>query len=487
MSSNAVEQIKAKLNIVDLVGSYLKLEKAGINWKARCPFHQERTPSFFVSPARQSYHCFGCQKGGDLISFVEEIEGLDFLGALKILAERSGFKLERDNFQRDPTLDRIYQVLAAAARYYEAQLTRAGAVLAYLAERGLTEETIKQFALGWAPPEWRGLFGHLREQGWTPEDLERAGLAIRVTARTGEQREGGWYDRFRGRIIFPLFDSAGRVVGFSGRVFGEAPENVGKYVNSPETAVYHKSKLLYGLHRAKLPIRQNDAAVLVEGQLDLILSHQSGVGQAVAVSGTALTEEHLLALSRLTKNLIFAFDSDGAGWRAAARAIEMALALGLEVRVALLPTGEDPASVCRREPAVWQKAVGEAKHVIDFLLAVVSARESDRRRRAHAIKAEVYPYVARLTERIDQAHFIGKISALTGLPEEVIRADLNAIPPPRRDGAPTPPMADVGVAPTRADRLLDRLAGLATACLHTDPAARPEMGEIASHLDALGR
>lgn len=456
--SQAVQQIKDRLGIVEVVSSYLKLEKAGVNLKARCPFHQEKSASFFVSPARGTYHCFGCHKGGDIFSFVEEIEGLDFLGALKVLADRAGVVLEAEVFKNDPEKQDLYNVLELAKRYYVEVLRRTPAAQAYLVERGVEPATSEIFGVGLAPASWQSLYNFLLQKGFSPAVMERAGLVIRSTK---SDPAGRYFDRFRGRLMFPLGDSSGRVVGFSGRLWPpereREPDAGGKYMNSPETTLYNKGRLLYGLDKAKVEIRRADAVVLVEGQFDLILSHQAGVAQAVAVSGTALTSEHLSWLGRLTRNLIMAFDADAAGLKAAARAIGLALDLGLEVKVATLPAGRDPADLIRENSAAWQTAVTEAKHVIDFLLGAMARQHSDKRELAHAIKREVYAYVARLRERIDRAHFVNQIALLTGLPEAVINEEIEA----KRNGLPA-----AAVAPPQAER--SRLA------LIEERLARPE-------------
>ncbi len=454
---STVEQIKAKLNIVEVVGAYLKLEKAGINYKARCPFHQERTPSFFVSPTRQSFYCFGCNQGGDMFNFVETVEGLDFLGALKVLAERAGVPLIKDNLPRDNNKERLYQALAEAAEFYRRQLTSHPPALAYLRQRGLRDETISDFSLGFAPPEWQVLFNLLKERGYLIADLAQAGLIIQSTKQPGR-----WYDRFRGRIMFPIMDGSGRVIGFSARIFAQATSaeaaEVAKYINSPQTPLYDKSRVLYGYHRAKLPIRQNDYCVLVEGQMDLLLSHQAGVANAVAVSGTALTPLHLELLGRLTRNLVMAFDADAAGLKAAKRAIGLGLGAGWEVKIAALPGGVDPAEVILADSAAWPKLINEAVHAVDFLLNRAASQSADRRTLAHELKREAYPLIAALPERIDQAHFIAKVASLTGLAEELIRADLSEIKIPAE--AKPPESRGFASAMTRRERIEAKLFGL---------------------------
>jgi DNA primase len=418
--STTVDQVKAKLNIVEVVGSYVKLEKAGINYKGRCPFHHEKTPSFFVSPARQSYHCFGCNQGGDLISFVEAIEGLDFLGALRVLAERAGVPMGPVVKSEGDERSRLFTLLDQAKNYYGQILVKTPTALSYLKKRGVLPATIKNFELGYAGDDWHGLYRFLKGQQFRDQEIEAAGLIIPSTRGMSGP---GYYDRFRQRIMFPLRDGAGRVVGFSGRIFPDDAK-AAKYINSPQTKLYDKSQILYGYDVAKLAIRERDGAVLVEGQLDLLMSHQAGVKNTVAVSGTALTEKHLELIRRLTNNIVMAFDGDSAGIQASRRAVELCLSLDLEAKIAALPTGVDPAELILQDPAAWEQAIKNAKQVIDFYLDLIKERGLEDRDLTRAIRQEVYPLVARLRQRTDHAYFIQKICALTGLREEVVRADL---------------------------------------------------------------
>ncbi|MBI4135992.1 MAG: DNA primase [Candidatus Vogelbacteria bacterium] len=427
--SSTIEQIKARLSVVEVVSSYFKLERAGANYRARCPFHQEKTPSFFVSPSRGRYHCFGCNRGGDLIAFVEEIENLDFVGALKLLAERAGVPYSQPNPALASLKDRLYLLHEAAAGYYSEQLKANPAALNYLTERGLTAAAIKSFRLGFSPPGWRNLGPALGRQGFKESELIQGGLL--VAAGQSASANGGRriYDRFRSRIMFPLTDTVGRVVGFSGRIFspsirhGElgAGETPAKYLNSSETPLYDKSKILYLYDKARLPMRTANRCILVEGQIDAILSHQAGLAETVAVSGTALTTDHLSLIKRLTDNLIMAFDADLAGVNAGRRAIGLALTAGLEVKIAILPAERDPADLICENPAAWRQAVGDAVHVIDFLLTVLERSALERRAFAHAVEREVYPFITRLANPLDQAFFIDQIATRLGLPEAVIR------------------------------------------------------------------
>lgn len=427
--SSTVDQIKDRLGIAEVVGQYLKLERAGINFRARCPFHNERTPSFFVSPARGSWHCFGCNRGGDLISFVEEIEGVDFLGALKILAPQAGVDLAVYDRREAGEKDRLFKVLDLAAKFFETKLLSNEAVKKYLVERGLTEETIRGWRLGFAPDNWRHVADELVRQGYSEQELAEVGL----TVTSAKNPAGRPYERFRRRIMFPLFDSAGRVVGFSGRIFPASPSGGGdsdqeaKYVNSPETKLYKKSQILFGFDRAKMAIRQADTAILVEGQMDLLMAHQAGLINTVAVSGTALTAEHLTRLKRLAGNLVMSFDSDEAGIKAANKSVDLALAAGFNVKAAALPAGQDPAEVIKTDPEAFRRAVTEAKHIIDFQLDNLKTRATDRQALAKLVTTELLPYVRQIANNLEQAHFVDHIATAIQLPTESLWEELKRI------------------------------------------------------------
>lgn len=422
MSSN-VEQVKARLSVVDVVGSYVKLTKAGGNWKACCPFHHEKTPSFYVSPSRESWHCFGCDRGGDIFSFVEEYEGIDFLGALKELASRAGVTLTFDGKNDKGERDSLRYALELSALFYEELLKRKTEARDYLRDRGLTDETIIKYRLGYAPMGWRHLTEALTKRGVKEETLEKVGLSIKG-AKNGEL-----YDRFRGRIMFPLIDPSGSVVGFTGRLApgNTKDENMGKYVNSPETALFQKSRFLYGFREAKRAIRDANEAVLVEGQMDLLLSHQAGVMNTVAVSGTALTTEHLEYIGRIAESIVVAFDADLAGMKAAARAFSLALAEGLAVRAVLLPSGMDPADFAKAMPNEWREAIKKAKHLIKFLLDSIRTRELSTDEKRKAVESEVLPFVAVLKSPIEQAQFVREIADELGVPEEAVLRALNEV------------------------------------------------------------
>ena len=417
--SSTVEKIKDRLTVNEVIGSYLKLEKAGTNFRAKCPFHNEKTPSFFVSPDRGSFYCFGCGVKGDIFSFVQEFERVDFMGALKILAERAGVEIEKENFQVKSERDRLYSVLEQATEFFVSNLKHQNEALDYLRGRGLKDEMIKEWRIGYAKDEWRGLEAHLKSLKWSEADLEKAGLT-----------KG--YDRFRDRIMFPLFDPSGRVVGFSGRILHDKKDEKGvtpaKYLNSPETELFNKSSILYGYHKAKNEIRVKDYSILVEGQMDLLISHQAGYKNTVATSGTALTANHLGILQRISNKVMVVYDSDTAGLNASIKAWATALTLGLEVKIAQLPTGSDPADLIIADPEKYRECLKNSKHIIDFYLEALLARKLDSRRLGLEIGEKILPYVRALQSSIEQSHYINLISERAGIKSEAVWEELKKIP-----------------------------------------------------------
>lgn len=425
--SSPVEQIKARLSIVDVISGYLKLEKAGTNFKAICPFHSEKTPSFHVSPARDSYYCFGCNRGGDIFTFVEEMDGLTFPETLKLFAERTGVVLENQPREHKGEKDRLYAILDAAREFYRAELVHQSEAYGYLKDRGLTDQTITEFDIGFAPDParagWRAIESYLREKGYADREIENAGLI--------KQGEKGVYDRFRSRIMFPINDPSGRTVAFSGRIFGDetGPDGApsAKYINSPETELYDKSSILFGFDRAKQHIRKQNFTIIVEGQMDLLAAHQAGTKNTVAVSGTALTDKHLKLLKRLSDNLIFAFDADEAGINATARAFSLALSLGMSVRVATMPEGKDPSDVVKRDPHLWVTALKDSKHIIDFLMSTLSAKYSEPRAFRKAVENRVLPLVNEIPSRIERAQLVIEIARKLGVPETAVGEELKRL------------------------------------------------------------
>ena len=416
---SSVDQIKDKLSIEEVVSSYIKLERAGKNFKARCPFHNEKTPSFMVSPDRGTYHCFGCSRGGDIFSFVEEFEGTDFKGALKVLAARAGVELTPIDPKKKNERDRLFGALEAATTFFEHRLRKSETAQNYLTERGLQEKTVQEWRLGFIPDEWRLLKTHLEKQGYTETELIKVGL-IKKSPKGGES-----YDTFRGRIMFPIFDSTGRVVGFSGRVFESDSE--AKYLNSPEGPLFDKSRILYGLHQAKTEIRKYNFCILVEGQMDVLAAHQAGFANTVAIQGTAMTPEHAALLNRLTDNIVIALDADDAGVASAAKSTLQGLVRAMDVKVARLPKGSDPADLIQQAPESWKESVRKASHIVEFLTNIIREDESDLRKQKLRIRREVLPYIAHMDNKMDQAHFLTYLSRITEVPESALQDEMRKV------------------------------------------------------------
>lgn len=422
MPHNTVERIKENLSIVDVIESYVKLEKAGMHWKARCPFHNEKTPSFFVSPVRGSYYCFGCGAKGDMFTFVQEFEKVDFKAALRMLADRAGVPLESFQKKEDEPDTRLYDLMDKAASWFETHIAESKDAYEYLRKRGFEDTTIKAWRIGFAKDAWRDTRTYLRSLGYSDDELVTVGL-IRKSDKGKEP-----YDWFRSRIMFPLFDVGGRVVAFSGRLFGkEEGEGLPKYINSPETPLFSKSRFLYGLHAAKFAVRKRGYAIFVEGQADLVLSHQAGFANTVATSGTSLTHEHVKEIKKLTDNIIFGFDADSAGVRATVRGAGLALSFSMDVKVANLPKGLDPADAVKTDPAIWARAIRDAVPFLSFYTNEIVSSVEDRGKRSRAVVSEVLPFVALLTRATDQSRAIADIAYKLGEREEALMRDLERI------------------------------------------------------------
>jgi len=425
MISSPIEEIKNRLDIVEVISSYIKLQKTGANFRALCPFHSEKKPSFFVSPARQIWHCFGCGKGGNIFGFVKEIEGVEFGDALRILAQRAGVELKPMKPELRTERQRLYEICELSARFFEKQLeaSKAGeSVKKYLLERGINEESIKKWRLGWAPDTWQGLSDFLVSKEYQREEIEKAGLAIK-------KELSSFYDRFRGRIIFPIFDLNSQVIGFTARVFGEkAKEEVAKYVNTPNTLLYDKSRTLYGLDKAKLAIRKKDQCILVEGQTDVIMVSQAGFENVVATSGTALTPYQLKILKRYSENLLTAFDMDIAGDTATRRGIDLAQSQGFNVKVVRLPATKDPAEIISKNPKEWEKVLQEAKFILDFYFeSAFSGRNPKEPEGKKEISKILLPVLKRIPNRIEQSHWIQRLANFLEVREEAIASELEKI------------------------------------------------------------
>ncbi len=419
-----VEQIKERLSLVDVVSQYVKLTKAGKHHKGLSPFTKEKTPSFYVSPDRGLYHCFSTGKGGDIFTFVEEMEGVDFQGALKILAERAGVELKYESQSLRDKRSRLYAVLKDAKLFYQDVLSKESGVLKYLNSRGINEKSIKNFELGYAPDNWDSLTKKLTGLGYTKEELEKSGLS---KSREGKDSQ---YDIFRNRIVFPINDASRRTVGFSGRIFPdrEKKDREGaKYLNTPETELFIKSRILYGYDKAKQSIRKHNFSILVEGQMDVVMSHQAGYTNTVAVSGTAFSEYHLNLLKRLSKNLLMAFDADDAGIASSGKSAALALLNRMDVKVSKLEEGIDPADLIKKNPEDWKKAIRNSTHIVEFYLDVIESKEKDLRKRGLKAHELIIPLLAQIENRIDQAHFISLVASRLKSPEDVIWDEVKKI------------------------------------------------------------
>jgi len=424
--SSEIEEIKSRLNIVDVIGSYIKLEKAGINYRACCPFHSEKTPSFFVSPSRQLWHCFGgCNDGGDIFKFVMKIEGIEFVDALKLLAQRAGVELKTfsPDWEKAKTKRQtLFDLLEKATSFFIFQLENSKTgkeAKEYLLKRGMKEETIKDWRLGYAPTAWQGLTDYLIGQGFKREDIVEAGLAVQSSKL---------FDRFRGRIMFPIFDLNSQVIGFTGRIFGENKDEA-KYLNTPNTLLYDKSKALYGMNKAKMEIRKNDACVLVEGNVDCIMSHQSGVKNCIAVSGTALTPIHLGIIKRYSSNLILAFDMDMAGNNATKKGIDMAINNNFGVKVIGMSSKKDPADIILEEGSEsWKKIIQEAKPINHFYFDLaLKNKDINSIEDKKKIVSELLPIFKKIDNTIEQSYWIENLSNKLMIKEEDIRLEMDKV------------------------------------------------------------
>jgi len=426
--NSQVEEIKRKIDIVQFISQYIPLKKTGRNFKALCPFHSEKTPSFIVSPERQIWHCFGaCNEGGDVFKFLMKIENIDFGEALRQLAKLTGVKITSYKpTEAEKKRQLLYEINHLAAEFYHFLLLNHPAgklALDYVLRRGITKESLRKFQLGYAPNMWDGVQRFLVEKkGYKPEDLEKVGLVIPSSRfRTSDSR---FYDRFRHRLIFPLRNHRGDICGFAGRVLtSEARE--AKYINTPETMIYHKSDLLYGLFENKEEIKKEDRVILVEGELDVISSWQAGVKNVVAIKGSALTSSQVQLLSRFTKNLVFALDSDIAGNQAAWRGAEIADQWGMEMKVVEVKGGKDPDEVAQKNPELWKKLVGEAIPLYDYFLDSAFSRFGGKTaEEKRKISQVLIPVLAKINDKIVQSHYIKVLAERLGVGEEAVALEI---------------------------------------------------------------
>ena len=416
MNRSSVETIKQKLTIESVIGSYVKLEPAGRNFRACCPFHNEKTPSFYVTPDKGIFYCYGCHKGGDIFTFVQEVEGIEFFDALKSLAEKAGVTL--DEFQNEKTsrTSTLREIMDTATKYYEVGLRTNSSVVEYLIGRGMAKDTMIAFRIGYASKGWSGLYDTLRRKKYSDEDIIATGLCIKGPK--------GTYDRFRERIMFPIADSQGRIIAFTGRVMPgteEANRPVGKYINSPETDLYHKSSVLFGFDKAKQAIHTEGFALLVEGQMDAIMSHQAGVKNTIALSGTACTDEHLTQIGRFTNNIAICLDADNAGFTAAQKTAMLAYQKGFHIALIGLPKGADPADMIKENPELWKVSVTQKTDFISYRLEQL-VQDPTADKIAIATK-ELFPVLAYIPHRITLDEKIQQIAHAFRVSDESVRSD----------------------------------------------------------------
>ncbi len=463
-----LQEIQERLDAAEVIGGYISLKKAGKNFKALCPFHPEKTPSFMVYPHKQFFICYGCGAGGDLISFVMRYEHVEFAEAVQILAQKAGVQIADAGGGRkvQPELYRTHEM---AAKFYHELLMKspdAEKARAYLKKRGLEPATWEAFQLGYAPERWDELLTQAKQEGFAPEVMERSGLAI--------PREGknGWYDRFRNRVIFPIWDARGRVIGFGGRVFEE--ESGPKYMNSPETDLYVKGKILYGLHLAAPQIREKDFCIVVEGYMDLVSPYQHGIRNVVASMGTSLTEQQVQLIKRYTHHVVIVYDGDYAGEMATLRGLDLFLAGGMRVKVAAVPGGLDPDSMIKTQGVdAFAKVIQQSQDLFDYKLNLLKRRFDPRQTEGRVqICEEMLPTIKRVPHAVQKGEYIKRLSELLGVAEDLLWSDLNKVKQDAswRPAAVAAPMATVSMTAE------DLLAGL----LLESPV---RIGQIADRLD----
>lgn len=420
---SSIDEIKDRLDIVEVIGGYIKLQKSGQNFRALCPFHSEKTPSFFVSPTRQLWHCFGgCNEGGDIFKFIMKIEGVEFGDALRILAQKAGIEIKKENPKIRSERERLYEVCELATKFFEEQLKQSKIgqdAKSYLLDRKINQESLKKWRIGYAPDTWQGLFNFLISKNYSKEEIKKAGLGL-------SSERGSFYDRFRGRIIFPIFDLSSNVIGFTGRIFkNKDKDEIAKYVNTPQSLLYDKGRILYGLNRAKVEIRKKNTCILVEGNIDLIMVHQAGFENTVAVSGTALTDYQLSILKRYSDNLLIAFDMDSAGQAATKRGIDLAQAQGFNIKIITLTEGKDPAEIISKDPEEWKKSLEGAKAILDFYFdTAFFERDLNSPEEKKEIADILLPVIKRISNKIEQAHWIQKLAKKLSIREEIVQEQL---------------------------------------------------------------
>ena len=468
------DEIKSKLDIVEVIREYVPVKAAGASFQALCPFHNEKTPSFTISPEKQVWHCFGCGRGGDVFSFVMEKESLSFPEALRLLAKKAGVTLKNENRESYSERNRLLDIMELAGRYYAHIFsTDSGQEFRkYLLDRGLTEETISDWQIGCSQDSWDSLYKFLKArpiegQKFTDEEIFAAGLTVKKNQAPGSSR--GYYDRFRDRIMFPIWDASNNLIAFTARVnpAKEKTEKLGKYINSPQTRIYDKSRVLFGLNKAKTAIREADLAIVVEGQMDVISCHQHGFKNVVASSGTALTAEQVSLLKRFTANVALLFDMDQAGQLAADRGIREVLAQEMNLKVIILASGKDPAEALRHDPEEFQVAVAAAKPMLEYYFTKITAgldlEQMDNKR---VVSQKMFAMIDLVVNKTEQGFWLKKMSEALGFFEPDTREEFvkwrakNSVL--KNDGRQSGASRETAALPkmSREDKLAERLLAL---------------------------
>ena len=447
-----IDRVRESVDIVDIISSYLKLKKSGANYQALCPFHQEKSPSFSVSSSKQIFHCFGCGEGGNVISFVMKYDNLTFIDALKTLADRGGVALPQGSDYKQEDYSLLYDINREASLFFSEQLRLASPesfISTYLTKRSLTAELVERFGIGFAPDKWDSLYNYLTAKKISPAEIEKAGL-IKKSSR------GNYIDTFRDRLIFPIMDEKGRAVAFGGRALGEDVKGP-KYLNSPETPIYRKGRILYGLDKARDEIKKKGNALIVEGYMDLVALSRAGINNVVATSGTAFTEFHGRILKRYTENFVMVFDGDDAGRKAAERATAVAMVESVRPKITMMPTGMDPDDVIsERGPEGIIKIIEEAKPYISYILDTVCKKfdVSTAEGKADAARA-LLPELASIVDPIERAGAVEALSSRVGIPAARIEMRL-----PRQKGdrfQPESKKEPVNVRPAPLEKIIIRI------------------------------
>lgn len=419
---DAVEEIKQRLNIEDVISEYVELKRSGRNFKGLSPFANERSPSFMVSPEKQIWHDFSSGKGGNMFSFVMEMEGLDFKGALELLARKAGIDLEqfrgRGSGESSQYKERLYEALELATRFYQAQFIKNTEALNYAKKRQFTKQTLIDWRLGYSPSNGDALVAFLKGKQFTEREIKDAGLSA--------QRYRGLGDMFRGRFMIPLCDQQGRVIGFTARILQDDP-NAPKYINTPQTPLYDKSRHVFGLHLAKEGIRKNKFVVIAEGNLDVISSHQAGVTQVVATAGTALTEPHLKTLGRFTPDIRLCFDADNAGLNATERSIPVASKVNVALSIITIPSGKDPDELIKQDVQIWKDIITKPQYAVDWLIdrykAQLDLKSAQGKKQFSDI---ILKTVNTLQDKVEQEHYVAELTQIIGVSQQALESKLRA-------------------------------------------------------------